>query len=198
MESSSTHISNTQIADKSQSDDIASNHPQDMDAARIYLDYVSALLDSLKDSVTSRSNILLAANGTIIGILLLIITSDSGKQVIDNCIVIALLCVTLFFLIMSLYYTLAVIRVFKPSNIDSKERMHFRVILKLGEKCFKQFVLSINQDILIDEFVTQILALSRHLERRYEYLYRAFCFFMICLSSFFVAVIYISIIIIKK
>jgi hypothetical protein len=72
--------------------------------------------------------------------------------------------------------------------------MHFRVILKLGEEKFKEFIQSVNQDSLIDEFANQIFALSRHIEKRYEYLYRAFWFFMVSLVSFFATIIYIAVI----
>jgi Trk-type K+ transport system membrane component len=72
--------------------------------------------------------------------------------------------------------------------------MHFRVILKLGEERIKQYIQSLNQEKLINEFVNQIFGLSRHIEKRYNYLYKAFWFFMACLILFFIIIIYIAII----
>jgi len=166
---------------------------QDKDAALAYLNYVSTLLDALKDSLVSRSNLLLAANGVIIGILSLIVTSDATSWVVNDLTAIILLCITFCFLILSLYYALFVIRVFKPQNINMKELMHFRVILQMGENNICTFVKSMNQKSLISVFINQIFGLSRYIEKRYDYLHKAFCFFMACLVSFIMTIFYITI-----
>ncbi len=193
-----SNVSNNQSVSIIKSDALLSSQCDDMDAKRAFLEYELNLLDSLKDSLVNRANLLLAANGAIIGILALIITSDTMIKLSTSIVAIIAFYITSFFLAASLFYTLCVVRIFKSKSLNLEEHMHFRVILKIGKIDMQNFLLSLNKDVLINEFLNQIFGLSRHIEKRYDYLCWAFRFFLCCLISFFFAFIYASVIIFRS
>lgn len=154
----------------------------DYEAIKDYYEYTSRLFDELENSLTDRANVLIMGNSIILGgcLISLSVVGKISLYTLVTCIL------TLVFSVLSIFYSISILRVYPSKNLDMRELMHFRVVEKLKPEEFQKKIIDLNKEKVIELYVLRIKAIAGFLVKRYGYLYYSFWFFVFTIIFFII------------
>ena len=156
------------------------NKKLDYETIKDYYKYTSNLFDHGENSLINRANVLIVANSILLGgslILLSIIKKISIYSLL-------LFIPTLIFSLLSILFSVSILRVYPPKKLDKRELMHFRVVEKFSPEDFYEKVINLDKEKVIELYTLRIKATASFMVKRYRYLYYSYWFFRLTIIFF--------------
>ena len=154
----------------------------DYEAIKAYCEHTANLIDNSHNLLINRAIVLIMANSIILGGCLI------SLSVIEriSLYTLVIFTLTLVFSVLSIFYSISILRVYPSKNLDMRELMHFRVIDKLKPEEFHKKIIDLNKEKVIELYVLRIKAIAGFLVKRYGYLYYSFWFFVFTIIFFII------------
>ncbi|MCD6572562.1 MAG: hypothetical protein J7K95_00505 [Thermoplasmata archaeon] len=150
------------------------------ESIKCYCEYASKLFNDSKESLINRANVLLVANSLILGGCFLILANIEYISLT----IVSFFMLSIFFSLLSTAYSIAIIRVYPSKNPDMRDLIYFKVVQIMEESDFKEKVMNLNKEKVVELFIRHLKSIANFLVRRYRYLYFSFWFFIITIAIF--------------